>query len=192
MKTITKNNMLVSGLTLSVLAVGSYNNELVASDFNSDTQSYQVTQVAGDSCEITEQQQHMLDLINAARSEARSCGGESYQAVAPLTWSCQLGESAAAHTNDMATHNFFSHTGSDGLSGGDRILASGYDWGYYGENIAGGFIFAEEAMAGFLESAGHCENIMNSEVTKFGSSMMFNENVDYQSYWTNLFAAPNS
>jgi uncharacterized protein YkwD len=189
MKTITKNNMLVSGLTLSVLAVGSYNNELVASDFYGDTEFYQVTQVAGDSCEITEQQQHMLDLINAARSQAQSCGGESYQAVAPLTWSCQLGDSATTHTKDMTTYNFFGHFGSDGLRAGDRLFASGYDWSHYGENIGTGFISAVEAMDGFLESPGHCKNIMNPESTTFGSSMMSGDNLDYQSYWTQLFSA---
>jgi len=189
MKKITKNSLLVSGITLSVLAVSSYTNESVASDYYSDTGISRVTKVAGDSCEISEQQQHMLNLINAVRSQAQSCGGELYEAVPPLTWSCQLGDSAAKHTKDMTTHNFVGHTGSDGLRAGDRLLASGYDWRYYGENIAAGFIFAEEAIEGFIESPGHCVNMMNSEVTKFGSFMTFGDNLNYQSYWTQLFAA---
>jgi len=189
MKKTIKNNMLVSGLTLSVLAIGSYNNELVASEFYGDTESYQETQVAGDSCEITEQQQHMLDLINAARSQARSCGDESYQEVAPLTWSCQLGESAAKHTKDMTTYNFFGHYGSDGLRAGARLEASGYDWSHYGENLGAGFVSAEEAMNGFLESPGHCVNVMNPDATTYGSYMMTVDNLDYPSYWTQLFSA---
>ena len=190
MKIILKNGLRISALTLSVIAAGSYGNELVANGLYNETESYQTTRVAGDSCEITDQQQHMLDLINQARTEARTCGDEFYQAAAPLTWSCQLGSSAIAHTNDMTTHNFFGHTGSDGLRAGDRILASEYDWSHYGENIAAGFIFAEQAVDGFIEDAGHCKNIMNPDNTHFGSSMAFGTDLEYQSYWTQLFSAP--
>jgi len=190
MKKITNNSLLVSGITLSVLAISSYTNESVASDYYSDTGISRETKVAGDSCEISEQQQHMLQLINEARSQERYCGENLYQAAAPLSWSCQLGSAAAGHTKDMTKYNFVGHTGSNGLRAGDRLLASGYDWHYYGENLAAGFIFAEEALEGSLSNSGHCANIMNSEVTRFGSYMTFSESLEYQSYWTQLFAAP--
>ncbi len=189
MKIITKNSVWVSGLTFSMLAVSGYSRDSVANEYYSDTESYQATEVAGESCEITEQQQHMLDLINEARSQARSCGDELFQPVTPLTWDCRLGDSAAAHTKDMATYNFFGHTGSDGLRAGDRLLANGYDWHFYGENLGAGFVFAEEALEGFLESPSHCKNIMNPQATTFGSYRMFVD-LDYFSYWTQLISAP--
>jgi uncharacterized protein YkwD len=201
---ITKNGLWTSVLTFSAVVAGGYHSESIASSFYSDaesylevtgvfssgTESYQATQIAGDTCEITEQQQHMLDLINAARTQARSCGDEFYQATTPLSWSCQLADSATMHTTDMTTNNFISHSGSDGLRAGDRLLANGYDWQQYGENLAAGFIFSEQAMEGFLTSPGHCINIMNPDATKFGSYMAFGDNLDYQSYWTQVFAAP--
>jgi len=190
MKKITKNSLLVSGITLSVLAVSCYTNESVASDYYSDTGISRATKVAGDSCDISEQQQHMLQLINAARSQDRYCGEDFYRATAPLSWSCQLGSAAAGHTKDMTKYNFFSHTGSSGASGGDRITTSGYDWYSFGENIAAGFTFGEQALEGFLGDSNHCANIMNPEVAHFGSYMGFTVDKDYQSYWTQLFAAP--
>lgn len=190
MKIRTKNSAWVSGLTLSLLVAGGYHTELMASDYYGDVETFQDTQVSPDGCEITAQQQHMLDLINAARSQEQNCGDELYQAAAPLTWSCQLGVSASKHTKDMATYNFFGHTGSDGLRAGDRLFASGYDWSHFGENISAGFVSAEEAMEGFLESPTHCKNIMNPDSTVFGSYMIRSENLDYSSYWTQLFSAP--
>jgi uncharacterized protein YkwD len=189
MKTIIKNSLWVSTLTLSVVSAGSYDNKLTNNEINNGTESYQTIRVAGDSCEITDQQQHMLDLINEVRTQARSCGDEFYQAAAHLTWSCQLSNSATAHTKDMTTNNFFSHTGSDGLRAGDRLLASGYDWDHYGENLAAGFIFAEQAIDGFLDNPGHCKNIMDPDNTSFGSHMEFSADLEYQSYWTQLFSA---
>jgi len=141
-------------------------------------------------CEITEQQQHMLTLVNQARAKARSCGENDYVAVSPLTWDCQLRDAAIAHTDDMTTHNFFAHSGSDGLRAGDRITATGYNWRYYGENLAAGYVLSKDALAGLLDSPGHCKNIMNPNVTEFGSYMEFVKGLDYQSYWTHVFAKP--
>jgi len=141
-------------------------------------------------CEITKQQKHMLTLVNQARSEARSCGETYYEAAPSLTWNCQLRDAAIAHTKDMMANNFFAHSGSDGLRAGDRITATGYSWRYYGENLAAGYTRSEDALAGLLESPGHCKNIMNPNVIEFGSYREFVENLDYQSYWTHVFAKP--
>jgi uncharacterized protein YkwD len=66
-------------------------------------------------CELDGYRTLMLEQVNAARAKARECGSERYTAVQSLSYSCQLDEAAARHSQDMATHNFFSHSGSDGL-----------------------------------------------------------------------------
>lgn len=201
MNKIIRNGLSVGVLFLLVPLISGCNTESLANDLQNAAGSYQDDQATANqaedssskssgACEAPEQQQHMLDLINQARAEARSCGEEAYQAVPALTWDCQLRDAAIAHTEDMTTHNFFSHSGSDGLRAGDRISATGYNWRYYGENLAAGFIFAQDALNGLLDSPGHCKNIMNANVTEFGSNVMFVENLDYQSYWTHVFAAP--
>jgi len=57
--------------------------------------------------------QRALELINAARAESRMCGTVSYAAAPPVTWNSKLAQAARKHSNDMASNNFFSHTGSD-------------------------------------------------------------------------------
>lgn len=130
----------------------------------------------------------ILDLINQARSQGRNCGDTYFPAVNPLTWNSQLYQAARKHTEDMVTHNFFSHTGSDGSNAGDRILAAGYSWYTYRENIAAGYFSAQEVVSGWLSSPGHCRNIMNSSVTNMGAAKATGGS--YGMYWTQVFASP--
>ena len=46
---------------------------------------------------------------------------------------------AARHSADMATNNFFSHTGSDGSTVAERSADAGFDTFPLGENIAAGY-----------------------------------------------------
>ncbi|MEM9102907.1 MAG: CAP domain-containing protein [Pseudomonadota bacterium] len=141
-------------------------------------------------CEIPEEQELMLELVNQARSQQRRCGDESMDAVELLTWNCELADAAVSHSEDMATVNFFSHTGSDGLSVADRVSNAGYSWSRVGENIAVGQRTVEVVMEGWLDSPGHCRNIMNSGYTHFGSSRVDTDAADYPVYWTQVFATP--
>ncbi|MGH8206935.1 MAG: CAP domain-containing protein, partial [Steroidobacteraceae bacterium] len=45
---------------------------------------------------------------------------------------------AAAHARDMLEHDYFSHTGSDGSTPGQRIAGAGDRYQLFGENIAFG------------------------------------------------------
>ena len=135
-------------------------------------------------------EQELLDAHNAARSQGRSCGGEYFEAAAPLQWSCPLRQAAFAHSNDMASVNFFSHTGSDGSSAGQRITNAGYNWQAWGENIAAGQTSVPAVMQGWLNSPGHCEGIMNPNFTQIGSARVDNSNSQYNNYWTTVFARP--
>ncbi|MCG7870805.1 MAG: CAP domain-containing protein [Candidatus Thiodiazotropha lotti] len=130
----------------------------------------------------------MLTLVNNARAQTRSCGTESYQAAPALAWNCQLENAATAHSKSMADNNYFSHTGQDGSTPGDRITAAGYNWRTYGENIAAGYRDAETVMDGWLTSPGHCANLMNSRFRDIGVGVV-NGNGSYGIYWTQNFAA---
>lgn len=141
-------------------------------------------------CQPTAREVTMLNLVNNARASARSCGSQSYSTTTPLTWSCQLRDAATAHTQDMVDNNFFNHTGSDGLKVSDRVTATGYSWRTVGENIAAGYANEQQVMQGWLTSEGHCRNIMNPAYKDFGSAVMFTNQADYSSYWTQVFAAP--
>jgi uncharacterized protein YkwD len=90
----------------------------------------------------------------------------------------------------MADNDYFSHTGIDNTTPGDRITATGYVWRTYGENIAAGYASEEAAMNAWLASSGHCSNIMNPNFTEMGEARAQNSSSTYGIYWTQEFAAP--
>jgi uncharacterized protein YkwD len=142
-----------------------------------------------DQC-MSEADKQMLTQVNTARSQPRSCGSENYPATAAIGWHCTLEEVAYAHNRDMGDNNFFSHTGSNGLTVGDRIRNAGYDWSAVGENIAAGQQTINIVMAAWLDSPGHCANIMSSVYTEFGAATYRVDGSDYPIYWTQVFARP--
>jgi len=141
-------------------------------------------------CEVQEYQAAMLEYVNAARSQGRQCGAEFFPAVEPLVYNCPVEGAASKHSNDMAQNNFFSHTGSDGLRVGDRVTETGYEWSVVGENIAAGFDDVESVMTGWMESPGHCRNIMDSRFTGVAVVRVDSRTADYPNYWTQVFDRP--
>ena len=90
----------------------------------------------------------------------------------------------------MATDNFFDHTGSDNSNAGERIVEQNYNWVTYGENIAAGMQGTQQAVDGWLDSPGHCANIMNPLFTEMGVACSRNAGTKYGTYWTQVFATP--
>lgn len=134
----------------------------------------------------------MLTQVNDARSQARTCGSVDYPATTALSWHCTLDSVAYGHSRDMGDHNFFSHTGSDGLSVGNRVTNAAYDWSAVGENIAAGYPSVDAVMTGWLGSPGHCANIMRASYTEFGAASYTVNGSDYPIYWTQVFARPRN
>ena len=131
-------------------------------------------------------QTRLLQLLNEARSQSRSCGTDFFEPAGALTWNSRLEDAARAHSQDMASNNFFSHTGSNGSAIGARVSAADYTWRTVGENIAAGLEFAEEAVNGWIESPGHCRNIMNPDFSEVAISCVNDESSDFGWYWTNV------
>jgi len=132
----------------------------------------------------------ILAAINAARAQARSCGLTAMPATTALAWSAKLEAAASRHSTDMAVHNFFSHTGSDGSNVGQRVTDAGYRWSGVAENIAAGQDTVSQVMSGWLASAGHCANIMRASYTDVGVACVSSDGSTYGSYWTMDLASP--
>jgi uncharacterized protein YkwD len=128
----------------------------------------------------------VLELTNEARARARRCGWKSYAAAPPLILNAALGQAALEHSRDMANHNYFDHTGSDGSSPADRITRTGYKWRMVGENLASGMTTPEEAVAGWLQSPHHCANLMTQGFTEMGLAFVVNPSGS-DIYWTQTF-----
>lgn len=136
--------------------------------------------------------QEILRLTNAARAESRICGKQRFSAVRPLAWNARLAAAAEAHSRDMATRNYFSHSGKDGSQVGNRAAQEGYEWRSVGENIAAGQGSPKQVMSAWLSSPHHCANIMQGKYTELGAAYALNTDSDTTIYWTQAFATPRS
>ena len=132
----------------------------------------------------------VLSLVNDARSRQRRCGSQAFGAGKPLTPNAQLGRAALLHSQEMAKGSFMGHQGRDGSTPAQRVARTGYRWAAVGENVAAGPGTAEEVMAGWLASPGHCANIMNARFSEMGVAFVVNGQDDYGVYWTLSLAAP--
>ncbi len=132
----------------------------------------------------------VLELVNAARAEARSCGADGFEAVAPLKMATQLTAAASLHSLDMAERGTLTHDGSDGSDSGLRITRAGYSWAAAGENVAAGQSDAETVVTAWLESPGHCATLMNPHFTETGIAFALAPGKNPAVYWTQDFAAP--
>ncbi len=124
---------------------------------------------AGPDPGVADIRDEFLAAVNQARSVSQMCGSTLYNSAPPVSWSDNLAMAAYLHSEDMVLNDFFSHTGSDGSSAGQRITRQGYPWRTYGENIAVGYPTVSSVIQGWLGSEGHCRNLMNPAFTEIGA-----------------------
>lgn len=134
--------------------------------------------------------QRVLDLVNAARSQARDCGREHFSATTPLEFSTALMSAALLHAGDMARQGEASHRGSDGSNSGERMTRSGYVWRASGENVAAGQPDADAVVVAWLDSPGHCATLMAPQFTDTGIAFALAPTKNPAVYWVQEFAAP--
>lgn len=142
-------------------------------------------------CNLAGFQAELLQAVNAHRRAGASCGARGAFPAAPeLAWNDPLTQAAVVHSDDMVARNFFSHTGSDGRSAGDRATAAGYVWRTWGENIAAGQGSVAQVVSGWMGSDGHCANIMNASFRDIGVACVAgNAGTSYRTYWTMVLGA---
>jgi uncharacterized protein YkwD len=133
-----------------------------------------------------------LQLINEARARGARCGARSFGPAPPVRLSETLAEVAYGHASDMAQHNYFEHEDRAGHTPADRVRAVGYREKLVGENIAYGPQSAEEVVQGWLDSPGHCENIMDARFAEMGVAYAPGQASKRGLYWVQLLAAPRA
>ena len=133
----------------------------------------------------------LIELVNRARATPRRCGDRSFAAAGALRWNAALAEASRVHAEDMARHNYFSHTGRDGSDPVQRVDRVGYRYRATGENIAaGGKMQADDAVAGWVKSPLHCANLMHPGYTEMGSAYAINAGSELGIYWVQVFGLP--
>jgi uncharacterized protein YkwD len=132
----------------------------------------------------------VLRLVNIARATPRVCGRTPFRAAPALRLDTTLTEAALGHALDMLRYGYFEHTGHDGSSPSARVAASGYRYQLVGENIAEGPQTPQEVVQGWIDSPGHCQNIMNPRFTDMGLAFAANSSGRPRIEWVQEFAAP--
>ena len=126
------------------------------------------------------EEQRLLELINGYRQENE---------VGPLFPSGVLSTSATRHSEDMAAHDFFSHSTREstyypsGSIPADRAAREGYPTNVYtAENIAMGQQTAEEVFEDWRRSPEHDAAMLGEQYTAAGIG-------HFDSYWTADFGS---
>jgi uncharacterized protein YkwD len=84
-----------------------------------------------------------------------------------LTPSDKLDRSAQGWTDSMVDSDEFSH----GSAFMDRISAAGFDWTTVGENIATGYETPASVVRAWMNSPGHCANILDPAYREVGTGV---------------------
>jgi len=135
----------------------------------------------------------ILDAVNTTRATARTCGTVAQPAVGTLAWAPQAEQAALGHAQYLQRNDAFSHTGENGSGVGDRLSATGYAWTHAGENIAAGFGDIASVMKAWIDSPGHCVNLMNPAFTELAVVLVPGTSANtYRSYWVMVLARPRS
>lgn len=132
----------------------------------------------------------LLSRINEARALPRRCGNTEAPAAPALSASPQLREAARRHAEDLAARGVLSHQGSDGSRPADRVGRAGYVWSAVAENVAAGQADPAAALGSWLDSPGHCLNLMNGRYTQTGIAVALGDPEAGGIFWVQVFAAP--
>ncbi|MFK7919881.1 MAG: CAP domain-containing protein [Ilumatobacter sp.] len=132
---------------------------------------------------VTVEMQAILDLVNVERMS---------RGLVPVRFSAKLNDAALVHTLNQAADGDIYHVDpDDGSSPGDRITRTGYRFSTWGENVAAGYRTPQDVMVGWMESPGHCRNILNPGFTELGVGYVSGGQV-YNHFWTQEFGRPNT
>jgi uncharacterized protein YkwD len=133
-----------------------------------------------------------LQLVNQVRASGTRCGERAFAPAPPVTLSVTLASVAQGHAADMAEHGYFEHEDLTGRSPAQRVQDAGYQEKLVGENIAYGPKSVDEVVKGWLDSPGHCENIMDPRFAQMGVAYASGQRSRRGLYWVQLLATPRT
>jgi len=151
---------------------------------SSDTTSPDALTVRYPGCEVPVEgdfwRAEVLRLVNQERAA---------RGLAELTANPTLEQEATQYACELIFYDYFGHsnpiTGS-GLS--ERAVDSGYDYWIIGENLAAGQQTPVKAVADWMASPCHRENVLNPAFTEIGIGIRTGG--DYGTYWVQEFGRP--
>lgn len=130
-----------------------------------------------------------VQALQAVRAQARRCGDRIWPAAAPLVAEPHLAGAAQRYAEELARRDRIDHVGEAGASLRRRLHEAGYVLRQAAENLAGGPESLDEALAQWLASPTHCENLMAPEFREFGLACATGPG-RLQRYWVLQLAEP--
>jgi uncharacterized protein YkwD len=118
-----------------------------------------------------------ISKLNAYRAE---------KGLKPLRLDPALTAMAERQARAMAASETMSHDVAGSFSA--RLTAGGIN-AVAGENLGGGYMSFDEALAGWRTSAGHDANLLMPGATRFGIALAKNPGAGYGAYWAMEVAA---
>lgn len=108
------------------------------------------------------QQQKIIALTNNVRLE---------NSIKPLRESSLLNHAAEAKVTDMIAANYFAHVSAEGKGLSNWLKTVGYNYSVAGENLAMGFVSAEEVIRAWQDSPTHYANLIDKDYSQIGVAM---------------------
>lgn len=120
---------------------------------------------------LSKEEKVLVDLTNQARAKEN---------LKPLKPNALLFKVARAHAANMAKHEKMQHD-LDGKTPKDRIEASGYDYGWVGENIAETYegLRPRSIFKQWMGSKPHRENILRPQYAEIGIGIARSKDGNY-------------
>lgn len=151
---------------------------LDGSTFTTDTRPVPGLPVCIESGEpASETHQAMFEALNAYRIE---------NGLNPLIYSKRLEAAADTYAADLWQRGFFAHINPEGENPGDRAMTIGFCHEYVGENLAAGQNTVDRAMAAWIASPTHNDNMLLERYVYVGMGVSVDANG--RRYWVQEFA----
>lgn len=131
----------------------------------------------------------LLQRLNALRARGAACGGISMPAVPAVSWHPGLTRAARAHAQDMVRLRYFDHRDREGRNVDARVTATGYEWSYVAENIAAGQGDLAATFRHWLDSPGHCRNLLSPNARDVGLACLSGAEARMPTRWVLVLAA---
>jgi hypothetical protein len=101
--------------------------------------------------------------LYALTNQERAANG-----LGALALNSQLNSAAVAKANHMFANNYWAHVAPDGTTPWSFIYAAGYNYSVAGENLAKDFNTSSGAVAGWMASPTHRDNILHTSYKDIG------------------------
>lgn len=130
-----------------------------------------------------------IELINQRRAQGANCGTMGqFNPTDPLRNDSDIQCAARYHALWMGQNDELTHDSPGGALGSDfaqRLGSTDYGGWPVGENVAAGYNTAEQVVAGWMSSDGHCANIMEPSAEEIGVGF-YHETTSFMGYFWSM------